>query len=555
MDTPKYTTACPDWQERLINGKSIIPEPLYPESAEHFLNIFKNLCLPDIVGSPLIGDISLDWILRFAACIFGSLNPYTYERDIQQFFLEIPKKNGKSTLSAAVKLSMLIGNNREYADFIVVAPTKEVADNSFVPMMGMIRKDPTLNTILEITPSIRRIRHRYTNATLKVIAADDDSVGFKATGILIDEVWRFGKRRNASALFSELRGGLASRKDGFVIYLTTQSDEPPQGVFRDLLYKARSIRDGKVEDKKFLPILYEFPQKILDDETFRLPENWGIVNPNLNASVDLEYLKNEYQTAQNAGEDALKIFYAKHLNVEIGLALKSNRWVAAEFWERQEKVFNLDDLIEQSEVITVGIDGGGLDDLLGLSVIGRTPSGEWLQWARAWVSAEILTNRPSIAVQVQDLANSGDLVLVEQIGDDIAELCQIICHIADSNLLDQIGVDPHGIGGILDGLQETGIEENSIIGISQGWKLITAIKTTERKLAERKLWISKSPLMRWCVSNAVVEPRANGVMITKAVSTAKIDPLMATFNAVELMSRNPAGRGKIEEYLSEMIVM
>lgn len=555
MTTPSYTTACPDWEERLTNGKSIIPEPLYPETAEHFLNIFNNLTLPDIVGTPLIRDISLNWVKRFAACIFGSLNPNTYERDIQQFFLQIPKKNGKSTIAAAVKLSMLIGNEREYADFFVVAPTKEVADNSFVPMMGMVKKNPLLDSILEITPSIRRIRHRYTNATLKVIAADDDSVGFKGTGVLIDEVWRFGKRRNANALFSELRGGLASRKDGFVIYLTTQSDAPPQGVFRDLLYKARQIRDGKVEDKKFLPILYEFPHKMLDDESFRQPENWGIVNPNLNVSVDLEYLKNEYQTAQNIGEDALKIFYSKHLNVEIGLALKSNRWIAADYWERQEKALNLDDLIRNSEVITVGIDGGGLDDLLGLAVIGRTPQGEWLQWAKAWVTAEIIANRPSIAVVIKDLADTGDLVLVEKMGDDIAELLQIIHKIYDSNLLDTIGIDPHGIGGILDGLNSVGIEEDKIVGISQGWKLMTAIKTCERKLAERKLYVAQSHLMRWCVSNALVEPRANGVMITKSISTAKIDPLMATFNAVELMSRNPAGRGTIEEYFNEMIVV
>ncbi|MBR0128911.1 MAG: hypothetical protein IJM09_03755, partial [Neisseriaceae bacterium] len=99
------------------------------------------------------------------------------------------------------------------------------------------------------------------------------------------------------------------------------------------------------------------------------------------------------------------------------------------------------------------------------------------------------------------------------------------------------------------------IPEDLIIGITQGWKLMTAIKTVERKLAEKKFIPARSSLMRWCVSNAVIEPRANGFLITKALSTAKIDPLMATFNAAELMSRNPQGRGRFEDYISNMVVI
>jgi len=89
-----------------------------------------------------------------------------------------------------------------------------------------------------------------------------------------------------------------------------------------------------------------------------------------------------------------------------------------------------------------------------------------------------------------------------------------------------------------------GIPEDRIVGISQGWKLNGAIKTAERRLAEGALWHSGSSLMAWCVGNAKVEPRGNAVSITKqAAGFAKIDPLMAAFNAITLMALNPAAAG------------
>ena len=89
------------------------------------------------------------------------------------------------------------------------------------------------------------------------------------------------------------------------------------------------------------------------------------------------------------------------------------------------------------------------------------------------------------------------------------------------------------MGAIVDALYE--------VGICQGWKLSGVIKTAERKLADRTLVHGGQALMAWAVSNARVEPKGNAIVITKQASgTAKIDPLMAAFNAVAWMSANPA---------------
>ena len=130
--------------------------------------------------------------------------------------------------------------------------------------------------------------------------------------------------------------------------------------------------------------------------------------------------------------------------------------------------------------------------------------------------------------------------MVERIGDDVTEVADLCEQVFDAHLLDKIGVDLVGIGAIFDELIARGIPEDRIVGISQGWKLGGAIKTAERKLAEGTLRPAPQPLMNWCVGNAKTEPRANGIMITKQGSgSAKIDPLMALFNAVSLMSLNP----------------
>ena len=121
-----------------------------------------------------------------------------------------------------------------------------------------------------------------------------------------------------------------------------------------------------------------------------------------------------------------------------------------------------------------------------------------------------------------------------------AELGEIVAGVEESGLLDKIGIDPAGVGGMLEALVAAGVSQEKIIGISQGWKLGGAIKTAERKLAEGVLVHGGQALMAWCVGNAKVEPRGNAVIITKqAAGSAKIDPLMALFNAVTLMSLNP----------------
>lgn len=325
------------------------------------------------------------------------------------------------------------------------------------------------------------------------------------------------------------------------MYTTTQSNEPPAGVFKKKLQYARDVRDGKIHDPHFLPVIFEHPPEMVASGEHLLLDNLAMVNPNLGYSVDEQFLYREYNKAKEAGEEDFRGFMSKHANVEIGLALRADRWAGADFWKQQARRVTFDDILRRSEVVTVGIDGGGLDDLLGLAVIGRDrETREWLCWCHAWAHTIALERRKSEISKLKDFERAGDLTIVKRVGEDVEQVAEYVSRIYEAELLDKIGIDPSEVGQILDALSEAGIPDEAVTGVSQGWKLGGAIKTAERKLAEGVLLHGGQPLMAWCVSNARVEPKGNAILITKQASgKGKIDPLMAIFNAVTLMALNP----------------
>lgn len=567
-----WSTACVDWESRLVEGRSIIPAPIFPKQAEHALGIFKQLRVVDLpktvwdeeleeYRSPNFGECSEPWVFDFVAAIFGGYDAETGKQLIREYGLLISKKNTKSTIAAGIMLTALILCWRDEEEHLILAPTKEVADNSFKPAAGMVRADPELSEMFHIQDHVRTITHRVNRNSLKVVAADTDTVSGKKSGrILVDELWLFGKRSNAAAMFLEALGGQVSRDEGWVIFLTTQSDEPPAGEFKRKLNYWRDVRDGKINDPKTLGILYEFPKAMVESRAYMQAENFYITNPNLGRSVSAEWLQDQIKLYEGERDGTFQKFLAKHLNIEIGLNLRSDRWAGADFWEAAAiPVFSLEELLQRSEVVEVGIDGGGLDDLLGLAVVGREiDTGRWLSWGRGWIHPIALERRKSEESKYRDFIKAGDLVLVDRVGQDVEEVVQIVEQIVDTGLLDKVGVDRLGLGAIYDALvgteDEPGpVEADQVVGIPQGYQLNGAIKTAERHVAARKLVHGGSALMAWCVGNAKTVMQGNAVTITKQASgVGKIDLLMALFDAVYLMALNPEAKAGPAIYSLEL---
>ena len=516
--------------------------------------VFNKLRLADVPDTPAMAEAGGDWFKAVVRVLFGSMDPITRERAIRELFILVPKKNSKTTNGALLMVTALLLNQRPNAPFIMTAPVQDVAEIAFDAAAGAISLDAVLSKKLHIRQHLKTIVHRETKAELQIMTFDPSVLtGQKCAGVLIDELHVSAKLPKASSAIRQLRGGMLPFPEAFLAFITTQSEDPPTGAFKAELAKARAIRDGR-QSGSMLPVLYELPERVQKDrEAWRDPKLWASVTPNAGRSITIDRLREEFHTAVAAGEDELRGWASQHLNLEIGLALRSDRWVGADFWEGAMQLVTLDRILAECEVVDVGVDGGGLDDLLGLAVVGRRrATGEWLAWMHAWAHRIVLERRKSIAAELHGFADDGDLTFVEHPGQDVEGVVKIVKRIHEARLLDKVGLDPFGVGAILTALEAEGLnaepaagerdKPQQVVGISQGWKLGAAIKTAERKLAEpRGLVPDESALGQWCVGNARVEPKGNSILITKQASgTAKIDPLMALFNAVSLMSLNPS---------------
>lgn len=554
---PAWDFSCPDWEERLRDGRSLVPElPIDQAEAGLAAEIFDNLRLPDVPGQPSMAEGAGDWFRDIIRAIFGSMQP-DGERMVREVFALVPKKNSKTTGGAGIMVTALLMNRRPNAEFLLVGPTQEIADLAFSQASGMIEADPEgfLAKRFHVRADKKMIVDRRNGAFLKVKTFDMKVMtGSKPVAVLVDEEHVIATYSYASRVMQQIRGGMIANPESFLIIITTQSDQPPSGCFKTDLTHAREIRDGKRPGGRKLPILYEFPERMQTaaDAPWRDPANWPMVLPNLGLSITLQRLREEYKEASEKGLEEERIWASQHLNVEIGLAMHADRWRGADYWlAAAETGLSLDAVLARSEVVVVGIDGGGLDDLLGLAVMGRDrATGDWLLWSKAWCDEGVLERRKDIAEQLRDFEKAGELVICSSANGlrDLTEVQDIILDIDARGLLPEegaIGVDTLGMPTMEDALREVGLEAPKVAAVRQGVMLNGVILAMERRLKERTLRHCGQGVAAWCVGNAKAVLKGSAVTIEKAAAgRAKIDVLVAAFNAYSMMARGPQAKGR-----------
>lgn len=565
-DLPRF--ACPDWWDRIRDGRTPMADvPLNPERAAKALAFFNRLRLPDVSGTPPLSEACGDWFRDILCAFLASEDPETKRRLVWELLCMVPKKNSKTTYVAALGLTALFMEEAPNRQMLIVAPSQNISERCFDQAQGMIRIDQRLKDIFKVQDHLKCITRTKTGTALNVKTFDTSIVtGEIPILTIIDEVHKLGKKNKAAAVMQQIRGGGITKQRGQVLMITTQSDENPAGIWRTELDKARAIRDGKGGASPImLPVLYEFPVKQqIDQEFWRNPKNWDFVLPNIDRSIDRQALVDDYENNGRATKESEQIWASQHLNIEIGVGLSGDGWSGAPHWSNciDERLSDLDVLIQRSEVCTIGIDWGGADDLAALYVLGRErTSKRWLGWGRAWARPSVFEQRKSIAPRLRKFVDDGDLEISATGEEQAASAARICKQVADSGLLPEtggIGLDSAGVALLLDALEAEGLEQPLVQAVMQGWKLQTAVSSVPLKLEDRRFLHGDQGIMSWSVGNAKQTLRGSNYVVTKEVSgAAKIDMLMALFNAAMLMFLNPEASAKIDvaSWLSETAVV
>ena len=565
-----WDTALPGWESRLLAGDSLVPDlPLFEGEVERATRMFNRLKLYDLPGQPTRGEKCGPYIYPIVAAIFGSLDPDSYERHIKEFFLMVPKGNDKTGSAATIATLWSLMNKKPEAELVIIAPSKNIADRGFEYAAGIIRADSSLtDAFYKPNYHNRLIERRATGASISVVAADTSAAtGGKQTVTLIDETHELSRNSKASALMTEIRGAYGKSSDAFMMQITTQSKDPPSGMFKAELDKARAVRDGKLK-LPLLPILYELPARLQKDGGWKDRKYWPVVNPNYGRSVQPSYLETQMIASEAEGDAAMALFASQHFNVEIGVGQGIDGWAGAIYWPAavhpelsREAIasanpeaaqadipwLQLAALIARCEVLTAGVDGGGLDDLLGITVIGREiKTGRWLWWSHA-VAAPIAVQRHKANIpHYNDFERDGDLTIAD-LPDDMEVLDRVIGIADASGKLATVSVDPSCVDDIEEvcARHEITEENGRFVGERQGIGLMKAIKTSERKLAAGTMLHCGQPLMNWCAGNAKVRLTSAAMLIERSVAGKdKIDPLVAGFDAVMGMTADPEASGR-----------
>ena len=159
-----------------------------------------------------------------------------------------------------------------------------------------------------------------------------------------------------------------------------------------------------------------------------------------------------------------------------------------------------------------------MDDLYGASVLGRErDTRRWLSWSHAWCHEGVLERRQSIASRLLDFQDAGELTIYKRAGEDLVEIVELIADVLQRGLLAAVAVDPAGLGETVEALDEIGVtvENKLLVGAPQGYGMMNAIKTAERKTQNKTLLHAPSSLMDWCVGNVKIEPMATAIRATK----------------------------------------
>ena len=473
----------------------------------------------------------IDWQEQIIRDLFGTLKPNGY-RQFNTAYVEIPKKQGKSELAAAVALLLCCGDGEERAEVYGCAADRQQATIVFDVAADMVRMCPALNKRVKILASQKRIIYTPTNSFYQVLSAEAYSKhGFNIHGVVFDELHTQPNRK----LFDVMTKGSGDARMQPLYFLITTAGTDTNSICYETHQKAKDILDGRKIDPTFYPVIYGAD----DSDDWTDPKVWRKANPSLDITVGIDKVEAACNSAkQNPGEE--NSFRQLRLNQWVKQAV---RWMPMEKWDACAFPVDEDEL--EGRVCYGGLDLSSTTDITAFVLVfpPQDEDDKYIILPYFWVPEDTLdlrVRRDHVPYDVWE--RKGYLQTTEGNVVHYGYIEKFIERLGERFNIREIAFDRWGAVQMVQNLEGMGF---TVVPFGQGFKdMSPPTKELMKLVLEQRISHGGHPVLRWNMDNIFIrtDPAGN-IKADKEKSTEKIDGAVATIMALDRAIRcgNDAG--------------
>lgn len=475
----------------------------------------------------------LPWQEQLIRDIFGVVKP-DGNRQFRTAFVEIPKKNGKSELAAAVALYLLYADNEPSAEVYGAAADRQQASIVFDVANQMVQMTPALMKRSKIMGATKRIVN-YSNAGFyQVLSAEVGTKhGLNVSGLVFDEL----HAQPTPHLYNVLTKGSGDAREQPLFFLITTAGTDRNSICYAIHTKAKDILENRRVDASFYPVIYG----IEDDDDWSDEDNWRKANPSLGYTIPIDRVRDAYREAsQNPAEE--NVFRQLRLCQWVTSTV---RWIPDHIYEQGNRPIDLESL--KGRDCYGGLDLSSSGDITAFVLMfpPRTETEPYYMLPFFWVPEDTIPLRVKRASVPYDVwVRQGYLMSTEGNVIHYGFIEKVIEQLGELYHIREIAFDRWGAVQMVQNLEGAGF---TVVPIGQGYRdMSPPTKAFYELLMKGEIIHGGNPVMRWMAGNVVVETDpAGNIKPTKAKSAEKIDGIVAAIMALDRCIRNAGQQGSV----------
>ena len=463
----------------------------------------------------------LPWQEEIVTALFGTVKENGY-RQYNTCYCEIPKKNGKSELAAAIALYLTCGDGEWAAEVYGCASDRQQASIVFDVAVDMVDQCPALKKRIKPIMSVKRLVYQPTNSYYQVLSAEAYTKhGLNVHGVIFDELHSQPTRE----LFDVMTKGSGDARTQPLYFLITTAGTDRNSICFEQHMKAEDILTGRKVDPTFYPVIYGLP----DEADWSDEKNWHLANPSLGHTIAIEKVRNAYQSAkENPAEE--NIFRQLRLNQWVK---QSTRWMPMDKWD--ECAFPVIPEELYGRECYGGLDLSSTSDITAFVLVfpPRSEDEKYVILPYCWIPEDNMRLRiRRDHVPYDTWEKTGHLQTTEGNVIHYGFIEKFIEKLGEKYHILEIAFDRWGATQMVQDLEGMGF---TVVPFGQGYKDMSPPTKELMKLTlEKRIAHAGHPVLRWCMDNVFVrQDPAGNIKMDKEKSTEKIDVAVATVMALD----------------------